>query len=46
MDEGGGKGVVCSCVAAVDVLGQLSAATWHAGLVSTAVRQCGRDQAD
>eukprot|EP00964_Phaeocystis_antarctica_P036952 scaffold21101_cov67-Phaeocystis_antarctica.AAC.1 len=45
MDEGGGKGVVCSCVAAVDVLGQLSTATWHARLVGTAAWQCGRTQA-
>ena len=35
LDEAGGKGVVCSCVAAVDVLGHLSAAMWQARLVGT-----------
>ena len=35
MDEGGAQGVVCSCVAAVEVVRQLSMAMRHAGLVGT-----------
>ena len=36
LDEGGAQGVVCSCVAAVEVVRQLSMAMRHAGLVGTA----------
>ena len=45
LDEAGGKGVVCSCVAAVDVLGHLSAAMWQARLVGTTAWWCGRFRA-
>ena len=36
LDEGGAQGVVCSCVAAVEVVRQLSMAMRQAGLVGTA----------
>ena len=45
LDEGGGQGVVCSCVAAVDVVRQLSMAMPQAGLVATTAWWCGRFRA-
>jgi hypothetical protein len=45
LDEGGGKGVVCSCVAAVDVLRQISMAMPQAGRVATTAWWCGRFRA-
>ena len=40
LDERGQQGVGCSCVAAVDVVRQLSAAVWQARLVGTAAWWC------
>ena len=42
LEQRGCQGCGCSCVAAVDVVRQLSAAVWQARLVGTAAWWCGR----
>ena len=45
LDGHGQQGVGCSCVAAVDVVRQLCAASQQAGLVATTAWRCGRSRA-